>query len=624
MPLEIDDLSIRIIGNGVKALQFYDDSRVLQQEIYLQDDDTLNIGGGTTVITGDGSGSSVTDAQYLVLNAHDGLPNERVLTIGNGLAHVDGGAGANYQLAARLGTGLAFSSAQIVLAFDGTPGSVDLDVNAAGTSLYAARTDHHHQLDVSIAPTWTGQHTFQDTITARDVIPEATDAYDLGTSSKLWRKGYLSELETVLFALNTVTISGARQVWGHNAGTLAADLADTDDTADFGQAMTVGDFVEMRGYLQVEYFQVGSNVSGTVYRIGNAGSGARNLDGSGANNWPAGTPYLVLGASGDGRVEINAAGPNISILEQGATYNANTEYVRLGNMRNTYGTGAVDRYGFGVGDYAGGDYLSYNAEGAGDFILRAGAGTLVIDDSGIEIELAAAVATTRGYRLVDSGGSLVAILWGYFDATMQYANFYVDQEAGKDSWAVVSASAPSGNDCSASLVADHVTLGITSLEVHSDGYGAMDGDFRIVEGLYVGGDTAPAGVGYITAAAACSGWLPVATYAHSPSGITASPAYPYSATIPRDVYITTWRQMWYVATTNDGSHYWTVTLKRLLDDATIASWNTSAGSASTWSYQTTNIGGTTYGVGSRGFYVVVEKTGSPGALSLSPPALYAR
>ena len=56
MPLEIDDVSIRIIGNNYKALQFYDDGRTLQQEIYLQSDNTLNIG---DTETGGGTGSAM-------------------------------------------------------------------------------------------------------------------------------------------------------------------------------------------------------------------------------------------------------------------------------------------------------------------------------------------------------------------------------------------------------------------------------------------------------------------------------------------------------------------------------------------------------------------------------------
>lgn len=61
MPLEIDDQSIRIIGNNFKGLKFYDDLRTLQQEIYLKADNTLNIGGGT----GGGGGSGGMEAHAI-------------------------------------------------------------------------------------------------------------------------------------------------------------------------------------------------------------------------------------------------------------------------------------------------------------------------------------------------------------------------------------------------------------------------------------------------------------------------------------------------------------------------------------------------------------------------------
>jgi hypothetical protein len=48
------------------------------------------------------------------------------------------------------------------------PVSVDLAANSAGVATTISRSDHHHQLDQSITPTWTGVHTFtpQDIHTA--------------------------------------------------------------------------------------------------------------------------------------------------------------------------------------------------------------------------------------------------------------------------------------------------------------------------------------------------------------------------------------------------------------------------------------------------------------------------
>lgn len=55
MAIEFDDAGLRVIGNNVKGIAFYDDNRVLRQTIYLKTDNTLNIGGagggGVTVET---------------------------------------------------------------------------------------------------------------------------------------------------------------------------------------------------------------------------------------------------------------------------------------------------------------------------------------------------------------------------------------------------------------------------------------------------------------------------------------------------------------------------------------------------------------------------------------------
>ena len=53
------------------------------------------------------------------------------------------------------------TSALIFNDAEGDPANVTLS-NADGTSIYAARRDHAHALDVTIAPTWTGAHTFSN------------------------------------------------------------------------------------------------------------------------------------------------------------------------------------------------------------------------------------------------------------------------------------------------------------------------------------------------------------------------------------------------------------------------------------------------------------------------------
>jgi len=181
---------------------------------------------------------------------------------------------------------------------------------------------------------------------ARHIIPEATDTYDLGTSLKLWRKGWLSELDTILFTQNTMTLLGGWFVVSKGEGALPANVAAADTTIDFGQTMTVNDFVVFRSSLQAEYIQVGTLVSGTTYNV------TRNLDGSGANDWVAGQPYMILGQSGNGRIELNAYNtPRIQLLKQGATYNAQTELIRIGDLNGNWGYTA-EKWGVAIGEYA--------------------------------------------------------------------------------------------------------------------------------------------------------------------------------------------------------------------------------------------------------------------------------
>lgn len=178
------------------------------------------------------------------------------------------------------------------------------------------------------------------------LIPDAADTYDLGSSTKLWRKGYLSELEAVLFAQQTVTLIGGWLYICKNEGTIASSIDDGDTEIDFQTSMTPGDFVLFRSALKVEYIEISSLDSGTTYNV------TRDKDGSGANDWPSGTPFAVLGASGDGRIELNAYDtPRIQIIEQGATYNAQTEKARFGDLNGNWGYSSAI-YGLALGEYA--------------------------------------------------------------------------------------------------------------------------------------------------------------------------------------------------------------------------------------------------------------------------------
>lgn len=205
-------------------------------------------------------------------------------------------------------------------------------------------------VDLTYGFTWTGAHTFQNTMTARTIVPETTDTYDLGSSLKLWRSGYLSNLNAVVFAESTAQLLGGWLIIPKDAGDLGAAVAAGDSTVNFGKAMTVGDWVLIRahdtgGTIKAEYMLVGSNVSGTTYNVTRDLAGAHGTDPA----WAAGTPYMIMGQSGAGRIELNAYDtPRIQLITQGAAYNTQTELVRIGDLNGGWGyTG--ETYGVAIG-----------------------------------------------------------------------------------------------------------------------------------------------------------------------------------------------------------------------------------------------------------------------------------
>lgn len=115
-------------------------------------------------------------------------------------------------------------------------------------------------------------------------------------------------------------------------------------------------------------------------------------------------------------------------------------------------------------------------------------------------------------------------------------------------------------------------------------------------------------------------WLNFTTYGTAINGITAN-SNVFICSIDRTTTFVTWSQGWLVATTNDASNYWTVTLKTI-GGVTINSFTTAAGSPGVWTLTTdatwdvANVNTTT-----KIIYIVVTKTGSPGALSIASPTI---
>lgn len=179
-----------------------------------------------------------------------------------------------------------------------------------------------------------------------NIIPSTSDSYDIGSSDKLFRAAYLSELHSLLFVENTIVLLGSKFVVGKGQGSLPYFVSASSTQIDFGIPMTQNDFVLFRMPLQVEAMQIGTLASGsTVYNA------TRNVDGTIANDWVAGSVFLILGNTGDGRIELDAqTSPRMNIVSQGNTWNGGSELVRIGDLDGNWGYSG-STFGAAFGEY---------------------------------------------------------------------------------------------------------------------------------------------------------------------------------------------------------------------------------------------------------------------------------
>lgn len=162
-------------------------------------------------------------------------------------------------------------------------------------------------------------------------------------------------------------------------------------------------------------------------------------------------------------------------------------------MRGTFGTGANDRYGIGVGDYSGKNYLSYNAETASEFVLMAGDGAVKINEGGITI--------------FDAGDATSRVDWYYDDSGTARAigSVFGDYATSGNLW--VSAYKSTGDPWGSAKVileALDYTGGTSNSRVTLDSGGTitMDPDTAVVvigAGLWVGNGAVATSVGDIVA-----------------------------------------------------------------------------------------------------------------------------
>jgi hypothetical protein len=150
------------------------------------------------------------------------------------------------------------------------------------------------------------------------------------------------ELKTFLFSSSNQMAVAGNIIVSQDAGKLGANVTAIATTVNFGKAMTPSDWVKIQGpdsagSNALEWMLVGTLVSGTTYNV------TRNVDGSGANAWLKDTPFVVIGASGDSRIELTAgASGSIQLITQGATWNTQTVQVSLSTASGTMTAGAGD------------------------------------------------------------------------------------------------------------------------------------------------------------------------------------------------------------------------------------------------------------------------------------------
>lgn len=263
---------------------------------------------------------------------------------------------------------------------------------------------------------------------SRNMIPTATDTFDIGSETFKFLRFYGSELRVELFAKDIKTFSGGWVVIPHQSSKLPSAVGTGDTTIDFGSDVTInaGDFIELRtlsgGSPVVEYISADSLSAGTTWNV------TRNLDGSGANAWGANQVFHVLGQSSNnnGRIELDAQNgpPRIRVITQGVTYGALEEPVRLGDL-NGWGSFSAVNYGIAIGDSAD-QYLTFDANSGtlavkGEFSIQGNSnfdGVVGISTTGGIYQGTGTFASpTTGLKISNSSG--VGRLETYLSGTRQ-------------------------------------------------------------------------------------------------------------------------------------------------------------------------------------------------------------
>lgn len=285
----------------------------------------------------------------------------------------------------------------------------DLEAVLMALETHKLSADHD-----AINHVWSGIQQFLLTMLTASIVPSAADTYDVGSDTYRYRKGFFSELSSLVFNRENIVILDGQFLVTKMAGSLPSAILYGQDI-DFGRTMYIGDFVLFRGEGQVEYMKITGHRGDTTYRV------TRNLDGSGANAWPEGAPFAVLGSAGDGWLELNAIDrKRFSVWVQGTNYNNSVEIGRYGDITGWQNAPFIGN-GIALGNYAADKYLVYTSPAGmrvkggtieGSEII-AGGGNIHLDEDGMTFLAHTEYQPLSSWRFIDPiSQDLVASFYG--------------------------------------------------------------------------------------------------------------------------------------------------------------------------------------------------------------------
>jgi hypothetical protein len=232
---------------------------------------------------------------------------------------------------------------------------------------------------------------------------------------------------------------------------------------DIIQVKTFDGSTYVSAYLELTTFTGNSTDSQTGETVSVYTATMKN--GDVAVSIPAGTAVINYGSSG-GIIGFYAGEQTTRMIVSttaGQPWTDITTKAVIGNMRDEYGTGSNDRYGFGVGDYSAGNFMSYNAKTANQFVLSASDGNLTI-------------SATDGMTIIptSSFNGARAITWRNIGDTQDLAALYVTdgastntthlrayEEAGDDTNLSITSQADGGQSAEWYLTSE-IDLGVTN------------------------------------------------------------------------------------------------------------------------------------------------------------------